>query len=45
MFCSELVELINSKETGRQHFAGTDAKPAIVFPPLATAKWDEQVLR
>ncbi|KAI9074820.1 hypothetical protein K1719_043244 [Acacia pycnantha] len=41
---SELQELINnSKDPGRQHFAGTDEKPAIVFPPLVTAKWEEQI--
>ncbi|KAI9074792.1 hypothetical protein K1719_043216 [Acacia pycnantha] len=43
---SELQELVNnSKDTGRQHFAGTDEKPAIVFPPLVTAKWEEQINR
>lgn len=43
-FCSELVELGHTnKESGRQLFAGTDAKPAILFPPVETAQWDEQV--
>lgn len=43
-FSSELVELGHTnKESGRQLFAGTEAKPAILFPPVATAQWDEQV--
>ncbi|KAI9164724.1 hypothetical protein LWI28_000822 [Acer negundo] len=43
---SELVELGNSnKESGRQLFNGTDAKPAIVFPPAVTAQWEEQIRR
>ncbi|KAI4345089.1 hypothetical protein L6164_012253 [Bauhinia variegata] len=43
---SELVELgHSSKDTGRQLFAGTDAKPAIVFPPVVTAQWEEQIRR
>ncbi|KAH7566057.1 hypothetical protein JRO89_XS08G0076000 [Xanthoceras sorbifolium] len=42
----ELVELGNSnKESGRQLFNGTDAKPAIVFPPVVTAQWEEQIGR
>uniref|UniRef100_A0A0D3E2V1 1,3-beta-glucan synthase n=1 Tax=Brassica oleracea var. oleracea TaxID=109376 RepID=A0A0D3E2V1_BRAOL len=42
----ELVELGHTnKESGRQLFAGTDAKPAILFPPVATAQWDEQIRR
>ncbi|CAL9222795.1 unnamed protein product [Arabidopsis halleri] len=42
----ELVELGHTnKESGRQLFAGTDAKPAILFPPVATAQWDEQISR
>ncbi|ESQ51131.1 hypothetical protein EUTSA_v10022518mg [Eutrema salsugineum] len=42
----ELVELGHTnKESGRQIFAGTDAKPAILFPPVATAQWDEQIRR
>ena len=46
VFChSELVELGHgSKDTGRQLFAGVDSKPAIVFPPVITAQWEEQVL-
>lgn len=44
MFISELAELNqSSKDTGRQLFAGTDAKPAVVFPPMVTAQWEEQV--
>ncbi|XP_010530602.1 PREDICTED: callose synthase 5 [Tarenaya hassleriana] len=42
----ELVELGHTnKESGRQLFTGTDAKPAILFPPPATAQWDEQIRR
>nr|ACV04900.1 callose synthase 5 [Arabidopsis thaliana] len=42
----ELVELGHTnKESGRQLFAGTDAKPAILFPPVATAQWHEQISR
>ncbi|XP_021300964.1 callose synthase 5 [Herrania umbratica] len=42
----ELVELGHSnKESGRQLFAGTDEKPAIVFPPVLTAHWEEQIRR
>ncbi|KAK8637221.1 hypothetical protein V6N13_064645 [Hibiscus sabdariffa] len=42
----ELVELGQSnKESGRQLFAGTDEKPAIVFPPVLTAHWVEQIRR
>jgi hypothetical protein len=41
---SELVEVGHgSKDSGRQLFAGTDAKPAIIFPPTITAQWEEQV--
>lgn len=44
MSFSELVEVGHStKDSGRQLFAGTDAKPAIVFPPIVTAQWEEQV--
>lgn len=40
----ELVEVgHSSKDSGRQLFAGNDAKPAIVFPPIVTAQWEEQV--
>ncbi|XP_031375303.1 LOW QUALITY PROTEIN: callose synthase 5-like, partial [Punica granatum] len=41
----ELVESHSSKDTGRQLFAGTDAKPAILYPPVVTAQWDEQIRR
>lgn len=42
---SELAELNHSsKDTGRQLFAGTDAKPAVLFPPVVTAQWEEQVI-
>ncbi|KAJ1405051.1 Vacuolar protein sorting-associate protein Vta1/Callose synthase, N-terminal [Sesbania bispinosa] len=43
---SELAELNqSSKDTGQQVFAGTEAKPAIVFPPVITAQWEEQIRR
>ena len=43
-YFSEVVELgHSSKDSGRQLFANTDAKPAIVFPPAVTAQWEEQV--
>ncbi|KAL2342918.1 hypothetical protein Fmac_004203 [Flemingia macrophylla] len=43
---SELAELNqSSKDTGRQIFAGTEAKPAILFPPVVTAQWEEQIRR
>ncbi|XP_057496432.1 callose synthase 5 [Actinidia eriantha] len=42
----EVVELGNSsKDSGRQLFANTDSKPAIVFPPAVTAQWEEQIRR
>ncbi|PPD69679.1 hypothetical protein GOBAR_DD33444 [Gossypium barbadense] len=42
----ELVELGHSnKESGRQLFAGTEEKPALVFPPVLTAHWVEQIRR
>ncbi|XP_058067565.1 callose synthase 5 [Magnolia sinica] len=44
----ELVELGHgNKDTvpRRQLFAGTDPKPAILFPPVATAAWVEQIKR
>ncbi|KAK9102524.1 hypothetical protein Sjap_019778 [Stephania japonica] len=44
----ELVELGHgNKDTvpRRQLFAGTDQRPAIVFPPVATAQWEEQIRR
>lgn len=45
MFISELAELNqSSKDTGQQIFAGTEGKPAILFPPVVTAQWEEQVL-
>jgi len=45
LFISELAELYHSsKDTGRQLFAGTDSKPAVLFPPVVTAQWDEQVI-
>ncbi|XP_020225550.1 callose synthase 5 [Cajanus cajan] len=41
---SELAELNHSsKDSGRQLFAGTDAKPAVLFPPVVTAQWEEQI--
>ncbi|KAL5053268.1 hypothetical protein RYX36_033950 [Vicia faba] len=43
---SELAELNQiSKDTGAQVFAGTEAMPAIVFPPVVTAQWEEQLRR
>ncbi|KAI3952785.1 hypothetical protein MKW92_018143 [Papaver armeniacum] len=44
----ELVELGHGTKDSvprRQLFAGTDPKPAIVFPPVATAQWEEQIRR
>lgn len=42
---SELAEVGHgSKDSGVQLFAGTDEKPAIVFPPVVTAQWEEQVI-
>lgn len=43
IYFSELVELGHSNKDARQLFAGTDPKPAVVFPPVVTAQWDEQV--
>ena len=44
-FISELAELHQiSKDTGEQVFAGTEAMPAIAFPPVVTTHWEEQVL-
>ncbi|KAI5335429.1 hypothetical protein L3X38_025562 [Prunus dulcis] len=49
MMVNEIRELVevghSSKDSGRQLFAGTDAKPAIVFPPPVTAQWEEQIRR
>ncbi|RHN69933.1 putative 1,3-beta-glucan synthase [Medicago truncatula] len=43
---SELAELnLSSKDTGRQLFAGTDAKPTVLFPPVVTSQWEEQIRR
>ncbi|XXG58927.1 hypothetical protein AAC387_Pa04g1108 [Persea americana] len=44
----ELVELGHgNKDTvpRRQLFAGTDPKPAILFPPPVTPQWEEQIRR
>ncbi|KAF7834153.1 callose synthase 5 [Senna tora] len=41
----ESIELGYSKESGTQLFAGTDAKPAILFPPTVTAQSEEQIKR
>jgi hypothetical protein len=38
-------DFIHSPQTNRQLFAGTEPKPAVVFPPPATAPWIEQVKR
>ena len=44
MIFSELVDLGQSgKDSGRQVFSGSDTKPAIKFPPVVTAQWEEQV--
>lgn len=44
VFISELVELGHSKDFESQLFAdGTDAKPAIEFPPPVTEKSEERV--
>lgn len=41
---SELADLGHSgKDSGRQLFSGTDTKPAIKFPPVASPQWEEQV--
>ncbi|KAK4585552.1 hypothetical protein RGQ29_022984 [Quercus rubra] len=49
MMVNEIRELVEvghgSKDSGRQLFAGTDAKPAILFPPVVTAQWEEQIRR
>ncbi|XP_059431397.1 callose synthase 5 [Corylus avellana] len=49
MMVNEIRELVEvghgSKDSGRQLFAGTDAKPAIIFPPTITAQWEEQIRR
>lgn len=44
MIISELAELNQSSKDAGQVFAGTEAKPAILFPPVVTAQWEEQVL-
>ncbi|XP_011624302.2 callose synthase 5 [Amborella trichopoda] len=36
---------IVTSQTGRQLFAGTDPKPAVLFPPVVTAQWEEQIKR
>ncbi|KAM7513805.1 hypothetical protein LguiA_003388 [Lonicera macranthoides] len=42
----ELVELgHSSKDAGKQLFASTDSRHAIVFPPVVTAQWEEQIRR
>lgn len=41
---SELAEFKRSKkDSGRQLFDKTDALDDIVFPPVVTAQWEEQV--
>ncbi|PON36082.1 Glycosyl transferase [Parasponia andersonii] len=49
MMVNEIRELIevghSSKDSGRQLFAGTDTRPAIAFPPVVTAQWEEQIRR
>ncbi|KAL5722918.1 Callose synthase 5 [Ranunculus cassubicifolius] len=44
----ELVELGHGNKGStprKQLFAGTDPKPAIVFPPIVTTQWEEQINR
>ncbi|URE49712.1 callose synthase [Musa troglodytarum] len=44
----ELVDLGHGNKDSvprRQLFAGTGSKPAIVFPPVITAHWEEQIKR
>ncbi|WOK92140.1 callose synthase 5-like [Canna indica] len=44
----ELVELGHGTKDSvprRQLFAGTGSKPAILFPPVMTAQWEEQIKR
>ncbi|XP_072992005.1 callose synthase 5-like isoform X4 [Typha latifolia] len=44
----ELIELGHGNKDSvprRQLFAGTGSKPAILFPPLTTAQWEEQIKR
>ncbi|WCJ39410.1 callose synthase 5 [Euphorbia peplus] len=42
----ELTDLGHGgKDSGRQLFAGTDTRPAIMFPPPVTAQWEEQIRR
>ncbi|KAF3792492.1 Callose synthase 5 [Nymphaea thermarum] len=38
-------DLANASQTARQLFAGTDPKPAVIFPPVVTAQWEEQIKR
>ncbi|KAF3786088.1 Callose synthase 5 [Nymphaea thermarum] len=38
-------DLVNASQTGRQLFAGTGPKPAVSFPPVVTAQWEEQIKR
>lgn len=33
----------SNKESGRQLFSGIDSKPAILYPPVITPQWEEQV--
>lgn len=46
IFVSELAELGHGNKDSisrNQLFAGTNPKPAIIFPPIVTAQWEEQV--
>uniref|UniRef100_A0A5B6Z1A1 1,3-beta-glucan synthase n=1 Tax=Davidia involucrata TaxID=16924 RepID=A0A5B6Z1A1_DAVIN len=49
MMVNEIRELVehghSSKDSGRQLFANTDSKPAVAFPPVVTAQWEEQISR
>ncbi|KAI3886354.1 hypothetical protein MKW92_039676, partial [Papaver armeniacum] len=46
MMVTEILELAELGYTYRDHlFAAIDPIPAIVFPPVATAQWQEQIKR
>eukprot|EP01018_Ginkgo_biloba_P036440 Gb_08787 [translate_table: standard] len=38
-------DFVHAPQTNRQLFAGIEPKPAVVFPPPATAPWIEQIKR
>nr|XP_017248464.1 PREDICTED: callose synthase 5-like isoform X2 [Daucus carota subsp. sativus] len=49
MMVNEICELVefkrSKKDSGRQLFDKTDALDDIVFPPVVTAQWEEQIRR